>query len=77
MAIASEGKMRAEAKQYISGDNLRTELTPFTFLTKDKHLEVRNVPMAFLVDLWRKIEDMLIFNDNESTGYNIFIRIMI
>ncbi len=35
VAIASEGKMRAEAKEYISGDNsgdnLGAELTPFTF----------------------------------------------
>ena len=57
MAIASEGKMRAEAKEYISGDNLRAELTPFTF-SKDKHLEVRNVPIAYLVELWKKIEGM-------------------
>ena len=55
-------KMRAEAKEYISGDNLRTELTPFTF-SKDKQLEIRYVPMAYLVELWRKIEDMLILSD--------------
>ncbi len=70
MAIASEGKMRAEAKEYISDDNLRTELTPFTF-SKDKQLEIRNVPrpMAYLVELRRKSEDMLILSDNENTGY--------
>lgn len=76
MAIASEGKMRAEARQYISGDNLRTELTPFTFSLREKNsntIEIRNVPMAYVVDLWRKIEDMLISNDNESTGYNLCV----
>ncbi len=68
--------MRAEAKQYISGDNLRTELTPFTFSLKGQNvntIEVRNVPMAYVVDLWKKIEEMLISNDNESTGYIIFM----
>ncbi len=40
VAIASElqteGKVRAEANKYISGDNLCTELTPFILSTKDK-----------------------------------------
>ncbi len=37
------------------------ELTPFTFPVHDGHntIEIRNVPMAYVKDLWQKIEDML------------------
>ncbi len=67
--IASEKKMRAESEQYI-GENLCTELTPFTFPVHDGHntIEIRNVPMAYVKDLWQKIEDMLSMNDNDITG---------
>ncbi len=70
MAIASEKRMREQAN-YTSGDNLHTELTPFIFKLRDNHgtTELHNVPMAYVVDLWRKVEDMLILNDNDSTGY--------
>ncbi len=66
--IASEKKMRAESEQYV-GENLCTELTPFTFPVHDGHntIEIRNVPMAYVKDLWQKIEDMLSMNDNDIT----------
>ncbi len=67
MAIASEKRMRDEAANYTSGDNLHTELTPFILKLRDNH--GTTVPMACVVDLWRKVEDMLILNDNDSTGY--------
>ncbi len=74
MAIASEGNMRSEAKEFISGDNLRTELTPFTFSTKEKHLGVQNGSANGLSRRpIEKIEDMLIFNDSERTGYIFFL----
>lgn len=68
--MASESKMRAEAKMFTSDDNFRTEYTPFTFALKDGNnsIEIRNVPMAYIVDLWNKISDMLNMNDNEATG---------
>ena len=63
--------MRAKARQLISVENLKAEYTPFTFPLKDGHstTEIRNVPMAYIVDLWTKIEDMLTLNDNSTTGY--------
>lgn len=64
--------MRAEANVYTCQDNLKTEYTPFTFLVKDSHhsVELRNVPMAYIVDLWGKIKDMLNWNDDDTKGYN-------
>lgn len=70
MEIASEQKMRNEAKVYTCQDNLKAEYMPFTFLIKDKHhsVELRNVPMAYLVDLWAKITDMLKWSDDHTKG---------
>ncbi len=70
--MACESKMRAEAKVFTSSDNLKTEYTPFTFALKDgqRTIEIRNVPMAYILDLWKKISEMLDMNDNETTGYD-------
>ncbi len=67
--IASEKKLRAESEQYV-GENL------YTYRANPIHLscmsmmviEIRNVPMAYVKDLWQKIEDMLSMNDNDITG---------
>lgn len=68
--IASEGKMRIETKHYTSEDNLKAEYIPFTFpLKEDNTVEIRHRPMAYIVNLWAKIEELLNENDNESTGY--------
>ena len=48
--IASEGKLRAEARQYVD-KNLHTEWTPFTFALKDGRNSI-SVPMAYITDLW-------------------------
>lgn len=59
--------MRAESADFV-GDNLLTELAPFTFSLKDGHnsVEIRNVPISYAPHLWSKIQDMLEFNDDNS-----------
>ena len=71
ICIASEKKMRSEARDF-AGENLSTKLAPFTFPIKDvRHsIEIRNVPISYTPHLWRKIEDMLEFNDDNSRRYN-------
>jgi len=32
-------------------------------------MEIRNEAMAYVIDLWKKIVDMLEMNDNEATGF--------
>ncbi len=64
--IASEGKMRKEAKLYTSEDNLKAEYTPFTFPLKDSN--IHHKPMVYVLNLWAKIEELLNENDNESVG---------
>ncbi len=73
--MACESKMRAEASAFTSSDNLKTEYTPFTFAIKDGNstIEIRNVPMAYVIDLWRKISEVLDMNDDEATGYDHYV----
>lgn len=68
--MACESKMRAQASVFTSGENLKTEYTPFTFALKDGNstVEIRNVRMAYIIDLWAKISEVLNMNDNEATG---------
>ncbi len=68
--ISSEAKMRKEAKLYTSDSNLKVEYTPLTFLTRDgtNSIEVHNAPMAYVINLWAKIQELLEENDNENTG---------
>ena len=65
--LASEKEMRAQSTALI-GDNLKSKLAPFTFPLKDgRHtVEIRNVPMAFTPNLWKKVEDMLDANDDSE-----------
>ena len=68
--LASEKEMTAQSTALI-GDNLKSKLAPFTFPLKDgRHtVEIRNVPMAFTPNLWKKVEDMLDAN-NEGSKQN-------
>lgn len=67
--IASEAKMRKEAKFYTSEDNLKAEHVPFTFLQKDSNtIEIHHTPMVYVVNLWAKIEELLNETDNDYTG---------
>ena len=53
--------MRDKAANYTSSNNLCTELTPFIFKLRDDYgtIKLHNIPMAYVVDLWRKVEDIL------------------
>ena len=59
--------MRAEAKEYVS-ENLQTERIPFTFPLKDGHntIEIHKVPMSYIRDLWKNIQEMLAMNDDTT-----------
>lgn len=67
--IASEAKMRKEAKLYTSEENLQADYVPFTFPLKDNNtIEIHNEPMVYVGNLWAKIVELLNENDNEITG---------
>ena len=67
--IASEKRKRAETVDFI-GENLSTELSPFSFPVKEGHQssEIKNVPISYAPHLWRKVKDMFEFND-DNRGY--------
>lgn len=69
--------MRAETKLLV-GDNLCTQLVPFTFPVKDgRHsVEVRNVPMSYTPHLWQKVSDILMSNDDPERKYTDSISLL-
>lgn len=72
--IASEKKMRKEAKQLV-GDNLRSEMVPFTFKHRDGGEIIKEAAMAYVPNLWLKIEDLLNqSSDKTKRYYNYSIR---
>ena len=68
VAIAGEKKMRAVSNQVV-GENLKAEAVPLSFRLKDGGEEIRPAPMAYIPNLWQKIEDMLNESDNNITEY--------
>ena len=50
--------MRTISAQIV-GDNLKAEAVPLSFRLKDGGEEIRPAPMAYIPNLWQKIEDML------------------
>ena len=68
VAIAGEKKMRAVSNQIV-GENLKAEAVPLSFRLKDGGEEIRPAPMAYIPNLWQKIEDMLNESDNNITEY--------
>jgi len=63
----SSEKMRVEAGAIV-GDSINSKLMPFTFPLKDTHhsVDIRNVPMSYIPNLWERIEHTL--NANLPTG---------
>ena len=60
--------MRSEAKELI-GDNICAEMVPFSFNHKDGGEEIRPAPMAYIPNLWEKIEDLLEQNNDNNKKY--------
>ena len=57
--------MRSEAIKLI-GDDVCTEKAPFLFSHKDGGKEIRPAAMAYIPNLWEKIEQMLERNDDDD-----------
>ena len=68
VSLASERKMRVEATELV-GENLCSELTPFSFPHKDGGEVIRNAPYAYVPNLWDKVKDMLDRNSDDQRGY--------
>jgi hypothetical protein len=68
VGLASERKMRVEASELV-GENLRSELTPFSFAHKDGGEVIRSAPYAYIPNLWEKVKDMLDKNSDDQRGY--------
>ena len=60
--------MRNEAKELI-GDNINAELVPFSFTHKDGGEEIKPSPMAYVPNLWEKIQCLLEQNQDDHKGY--------
>jgi len=58
--------MRERAGEVI-GDNLHTELAPMTVRNKSGHLEVKQVLLSILPNLWPKLLDLNYRYDKYST----------
>jgi len=61
--------MSGAAKRLV-GENLCVRLEPFTAAVKDgRHtMEIKNLPIGFVPNLWQKVEDMLSLNDDNERG---------
>lgn len=60
--------MRLEAAELV-GDNLFAELAPFSFPHKDGGEVIRNVPCAYIPNLWEKVRALLDQNSDDLRGY--------
>ena len=58
------------ASAELLGENLEAVTTPLTFKLKDGGEEVLPAPMAYVKDLWAKVEDVLNHSDDSTRGYN-------
>ena len=68
VSFAPEGKMRNEAKELI-GECVCSEMVPFSFSHKDGGEEIKPAAMAYIPNLWEKIEDLLERNNDEHKKY--------
>ena len=64
LTIASEKRMRKVASELI-GDNLEAELAPMSFSHKDGGEVIKEAPIAYILRLWEKIEDLNQNSDNK------------
>ena len=53
----------------ILGENLEALTAPLTFRLQDGGEEIHPAPMAFVPNLWVKIEELLNHNDDREQGY--------
>jgi hypothetical protein len=67
IAIAAEGKMRQEAKE-IFGDDVCCESVPFSYSHKDGGEIIKPAAMAYISNLWQKIQGLLESNDDSDKG---------
>ena len=58
MSFASEGKMRARAKELVE-DHIVGERAPFSFALKEGGEEVRTAPYVYVSSLWVKVVALL------------------
>ena len=66
ITLASERRMRKEASDLV-GDNLEAELAdPMSFTHKDGGEVIRNAPLAYVPNLWEKIQDLLEQNSDDK-----------
>ena len=68
ISIAPEGRMRKEAEDLI-GDDVCAEKVPFSFSHKDGGEEIKPAAMAYIPNLWEKIQQMLERNDDDDKKY--------
>ena len=59
--------MRQEAVQLV-GDDVMSELVPFSFSHKDGGEVIKAAAMAYIPNLWAKIQDLLEANDDSNRG---------
>ena len=67
ITLASERRMRKEASDLV-GDNLEAELAPMSFTHKDGGEVIRDAPLAYVPNLWEKIQDLLEQNSDNKRG---------
>ena len=60
--------MRREARELV-GDEVCAELVPFSFSHKDGGEVIKPAAMAYIPDVWAKIQDLLENNDDNHKGY--------
>lgn len=64
--------MRQEAKELV-GEDVCSELVPFSFNHKDGGEVIKPAAMAYISNLWEKIQGLLEANDDHSKGYSSVI----
>ena len=67
ISIAAEGKMRQKAKEIV-GDDVCSESVPFSFPHKDGGEIIKLAAMAYVSNLWQKIQGLLESNHDNNKG---------
>lgn len=58
--------MRSEAKELVDDDSICTEVVPFSFKHKDGGEEIKPAAVAYIPDLWEKIERIIEQNNDNN-----------
>lgn len=64
---------RVEAKELV-GDNLQSEMLPFSFKHKDSGEIIKEAAMALVPNLWRKIKDFLDQSSDHTKQYAVILK---